>query len=180
MEPARILEELLDKKTLTVLRLLSANPEKQYYLREIQKATRVPVATVFRIINRLVALEVVEVVKLKQRIKLYTYGKGKEAKFVEQLIEVRRGAVEEFVESCRAIPGIVQVILHGRRQKDRANFLIIGDDVPTAPLVAAWAALKERMDFTAIYLILGPHQYAQMVEMGLYAGDRQVLMQKEA
>ena len=178
LEPGKILEELLDRKTLAVLRLLNANPEKQYYLREIQRATRVPIATVYRIINQLVAMEVIAVIRIKQRIKLYQYADSKEAKFVEQLIEVRKGAVEEFVELCRAVPEVQQVILHGRKQKDRANFLIIGEHIPTAPLVEAQARIKEMTGFTAIYLILGPQQYSQMVEMGLYAGDRQVLLSK--
>lgn len=177
MDAGKILEDLFDKKTLAVLRHLSTNPDKQYYLREISKTTRVPIATVYRIVNRLVALEVIQVNKIK-RMKLYQYGQGKEGKFVEQLIEVRKGAVEEFVELCRQIPEIQQVILHGRKQKDRANFLIIGENIPTGPLVEAQAKIKETMDFTAIYLMLGPQQYTQMVEMGLYAGDRQVLLSK--
>lgn len=177
MDPARILEELFDRKTLKILRLLSKDPEKQFYLREIAQQAKVPVATVYRIMKRLTAINVVDVVQIK-RMKLYTYNQGKEGKFVEQLLEVRRGAVEEFVERCKAIEGIQQVILHGRKQKDRANFLIIGDDVPTGPLVEAQAAIKETTGFTVIYLILGRQQYEQMAEMGLYAGDRQVLLEK--
>jgi Fe2+ or Zn2+ uptake regulation protein len=177
VEPIRILESLFDKKTLAVLKFLSANPDKQFYLREISRGTRVPIATVYRIINRLVPLGVIDMVKIK-RMKLYTYNQGKEGKFVEQLIEVRKGAVEEFIEACRAIPEIGQVILHGRKQKDRANFLIIGENVPTTPLVEAQGRIKETMQFTVIYLVLGPHQYEQMVEMGLYAGERQVLFQR--
>jgi len=95
MEPGKILEELLDKKTLAVLRLFSSNPDKQYYLREIAKATRVPIATVFRIVRHLVTMSVVAEIKIK-KFKIYQYGSGKESKFVDQLIEVRRGAVEEF------------------------------------------------------------------------------------
>ena len=42
----------------------------------------------------------------------------------------------------------------------------------------AVARIKETLGFTIIYLTLGSAQYQQMVEMGLYAGDRQVLLQK--
>jgi len=177
MDPSQILEGLLDKKTLAVLRTLSQNPERQFYLREIAKTSRVPVATVFRLMKKLVVLEIVDIIQIK-RMKLYQYGQGKASKFVEQLIEVRRGAVEEFVERCRLITEIRQVILHGRKQKDRANFLVIGEQVPSQPLVEAQAAVREQLGFTCIYLVLGPQQYEQMVEMGLYAGDRQVLLQK--
>src|SRR3989338_1624411 len=118
MEQIKILEELFDKKTLAVLRLFSSNADKQYYLREIAKATRVPIATVFRIVRKLVTMGVVNEIKIK-KFKIYQYGTGKESKFVEQLIEIRRGAVEEFVENCRSIDGIWQVILHVKKLKDR-------------------------------------------------------------
>lgn len=178
MEPGKLLEELFDKKTLSILRCLSKNKEQEYYLRELAKAARVPPATTLRILKRLVDLNVVGQRQIK-RMKLYRYSGSKEAKFVEQLVEVRRGAVEEFVELSRHIPGIEQLILHGQRQKDRANFLIIGEGVATQPLVEAVAKIKEQYKFSIIYLILGREQYLQMVEMGLYSGDRQVLMQKD-
>ncbi len=177
MEPSKILEELFDRKTLSILRLLATNKERQFYLREISKLTRVPVATVYRIINKLVALEVIELIKIK-KFKLYKYGECKEANFVENLIEIRKGAVEEFIENCKDIVEIQQVVLHGKRQKDKANLLIIGNNVPSGPLVEAGAKVKETYNFTITYLTLGPEQYSQMVQMGLYAGDRQVLLNK--
>lgn len=177
MEPAKLLEELFDKKTLAVLRYLSTNAEKQFYLRELAKATRVPVATVYRIVLRLVALEVIQVTRIK-KMKLYSYGIGKEAKFVEQIIEVRRGAVEEFVDLCRSVDGIMQVVLHGKRQKDKANLLIIGEHVAAPALLDAASRVRESLGFNIIYLVLTPHQYDQMVDMGLYAGDRQVLLER--
>jgi hypothetical protein len=177
MEAAKILEELFDKKTLVILRLFSSNPDKQYYLREIAKATRVPIATVFRIVRHLVTMSVLSEIRIK-KFKLYQYGAGKEAKFVEQLIEIRRGAVEEFVDACRIIDGIQQVILHGKRQKDRANLLIIGQGVPNDPLIQVTARIKEQLGFSIIYLILEAHQYEQMAKMGLYADERQVLLQR--
>jgi DNA-binding MarR family transcriptional regulator len=177
MDQVKLLEELMDRKELAVLRLFSQNPDKPYYLREVAKATRVPVATVFRLIHKLVALGVLLEIKIK-KFKIYQYGTGKEAKFVEQLIEIRRGAVEEFVESCRIIDDIQQVILHGKRLKDRANILIIGQNIPKEPLGQAVAKIKEETGFTILYLILEPPQYEQMAQMGLYADDRQVLFQR--
>jgi DNA-binding MarR family transcriptional regulator len=177
MEPAKILEELFDKKTLAVLRLFSTGPEKQFYLREIAKATRVPIATVFRIVRKFVAMGIVNEIKIK-KFKIYQYSTGKEAKFVDQLIEIRRGAVEEFIELCRPIDVIQQIILHGKRQKDKAHLLIIGQNVPTEPLVEATAKIREELGFSIVYLILEPHQYEQMAHMGLYQDDRQVLLQK--
>ena len=177
MDQNKLLEGLMDKKTLNVLRLFSSNPNNQYYLREVSKATRVPVATVFRIVRHLVAMSVIQEIKIK-KFKIYQYATGKEAKFVEQLIEVRKGAVEEFIEQIRSVEGIHQVILHGKRLKEKANLLIIGQGIPTEPLVSATAKIKESTGFTIIYLILEPQQYEQMSQMGLYSDERQVLLSR--
>ena len=177
MDPGKILEELFDRKTLQILRHLSANPDKQYYLREIAKATRVPIATVFRIINRLALLEIVQVQKIK-RMKLYQYGQGKESKFVEGIIEVRRGALEEFVELCLPIPGIHEVVLQGKPTKDRASILLIGEGIPAGTVQEAINGVRETFGFSIIHLTLTPEQYAQMTAMGLYPGERKVLLEK--
>ncbi len=177
MDQNKLLEGLVDKKTLNIIRLFSSNPNNQYYLREIARVTRVPIATVFRIIKHLVAMNVIQEIKIK-KFKLYQYATGKEAKFVEQLIEVRKGAVEEFIETCRTVEGIAQVILHGKRLKDKANILIIGQGIATEPLGQAVAKIKETTGFTIIYLILEPQQYEQMSQMGLYSDERQVLFTK--
>jgi Fe2+ or Zn2+ uptake regulation protein len=177
MEPGRILEELFDRKTLSILKLFAANPEKQYYLREIAKATRVPIATVFRIMAKLVTMGVITEVKIK-RFKLYQFAGSKEAKFVEQLIEIRKGAVEEFIEACRPLEGIQQVVLHGKKLKDKANLLIIGSGIAKESLNEAVAKIKEAVGFTILYTILEAHQYEQMSHMGLIGDDRQTLLQK--
>lgn len=177
MEPTKILEELFDKKTLAVIKLFSSNADKQYYLREIAKVTRVPIATVFRITRKLVLLGIVNEIKIK-KFKLYQFANNKEAKFVEQLIEVRKGAVEEFIEACRSIEGIQQIIQHGKKLKDKAHLLIVGTNIPKEPLIEVTARIKEEINFTIIYLVLEPQQYEQMAHMGLYADDRQVLLQK--
>ena len=179
MEPSKILEELFDKKTLQVLRHLSSNPDKQYYLREISKAARVPIATVYRIVNRLVALEIIQIQKIK-RLKLYQYGQGKESKFVEGLIEVRRGALEEFVELCLPIPGIHEVVLQGKPAKDKASVLLIGEGIPVGAILEAINRIRETFGFAIIHLTLSPEQYTQMTAMGLYSGERKVLLEKAA
>ncbi len=177
MDQNKLLEGLVDKKTLSVIRLVSSNADKQYYLREISKATRVPVATVFRIVRKLVLMNVIQEIKIK-KFKIYQYAQSKEGKFVEQLIEIRKGAVEEFVEAIKTVEGISQVILHGKRLKEKANLLIIGKDIPTEPLVQATARIKEMTGFTIIYLILEPQQYEQMANMSLYSDERQTLLNK--
>ncbi len=60
MDRKHLLEHLFDNKILKIIRLLLRNPEDEFYLQEISKKARVPIATVYRIINSLTELNIVE------------------------------------------------------------------------------------------------------------------------
>ena len=65
METVDVLEQLFDNKILSVLQLFVENENNQYYLREIAKLTKVSPATTYRILNKLVDLNVLEIQEIK-------------------------------------------------------------------------------------------------------------------
>lgn len=77
MEIKELLENLFDEKKLRVMNFFFNNPEEEFYLREITKRTKVPLATTFRIINKLKSLEIIKENKLK-KFKLYSLNKNQE------------------------------------------------------------------------------------------------------
>lgn len=174
LDPRQLLSDLFDKKILAVLRLFIDNPENEYYMREIAKQTRVPVATVFRYIAKLKALGIIQEIRVK-KFKLYKLEQGKAAKFIESVLEVRKTVLEEFIELIQADTNIVEIIQHGRKQKDRANILIIGQNINTEGIKQAVGHIKEKYNFSVIQLILEPEQFEQMASMGLYSGEKQSL-----
>ena len=65
-----LIRHLIDRKTLKILDLLLKNKEKYFHLSEISQSSKIPVASTFRIINRLASLGIVDVTMLG-KMKIY-------------------------------------------------------------------------------------------------------------
>jgi len=65
-----VFEELIDFKIMKILKLLLKNKDQHFHLHKIAQETNVPVATVFRIIRKLVKLNLVEQITIG-KIKIY-------------------------------------------------------------------------------------------------------------
>jgi len=177
MEIKELLENLFDEKKLRVMNFFFNNPEEEIYLREITKRTKVPLATTFRIINKLKSLEIIKENKLK-KFKLYSLNKTKNTEFLHDIMAHKKSALNEFVEQVHSIVEIESIILHGKEEQKKANILLIGKGIPFERIKSLVVDIKEKYDFTIIDLTLEPDQFFKMSEMGLFPGKRTVLFQK--
>ncbi len=171
--------QLMDAKLVKLLEFLVNHADQEFYLREIAKQTKLPVATVFRMLNKLHSLNIVNVRQIKNT-KLYSINKQN-----EKLIEVfstKKTALEFFVEQVSKIAGVIMVIqlLSKDDKKDKANILILGSNIDPEAVKQCVVAVKQRYNFTITQLTLEPSQYKQMLDMGLYPGRKQVLYAKHA
>ena len=172
-----VLEALLSPSTLKVLRLFINNDEQSYYLREVAKLTRVPPASTFRIINQLVEIDLLKVQPIK-RFKLYSLNTESRS-FLYDILQDRKSAVVEFVNSIKEFDGVNMVVLHGKEDKDRANVLVIGNSLDTESIKRNAVYISEKFHFNIILLTLTPDQYNQMSSMGLYPGKKKILFEAE-
>ena len=172
-----LLESLFDKKILNILRLLINRKEQKFTLKEISKYSRVPLASTFRIINKLVLLEIIQVSRIKH-LKIYSLSQNEKTRYLEIIIKENKTIIEEFIESINKIPGIQTVILHGKQEKDKAYILVIGENIESSLVRQAVVLIKEKHNFTITHLILDEDQYNQMAAMNLYSGKKEVLLQK--
>ena len=86
MEEINVLKKLFDKKIFSVLDIIvNDNSNEGLYLREIAKKSRVSPASTHRILNKLLALELINQTKIKQ-LKLYKINKLKQTKFLHNLL----------------------------------------------------------------------------------------------
>ncbi len=177
MEPTKLLEGLFDKKRMTLIRLFLDHPEQEYGVREAAKATRLSPATAYRIIRLLVKLEIVDERKIK-KLRLYRLALTKETKFLDELLAVKKSAIEEFVERASGVRGVDALIQHGKAAKEKVSILVIGQEVDTAALSLIVGEIKAQYRFTVLILTLAPDQYEQMSSMGLYAGEKLVLFRR--
>lgn len=177
MEPTQLLEELFDKKLISILRFFISTPEEEFYLREISSKTKVPVATTFRIINQLVKLQIIKLHQIK-KTKLYSWAKNKNTKFIESiLLEEKKTILEAFIEKIMH-QEISMIILHGKETKDKSNLLIIGNNLDLNRINTAASEIREKENYNIITLTLAPEQYNQMSSMGLFPEKKTILYEK--
>lgn len=177
MGSEKLLENLFDGKIVSILRFFLNRKDQQFTLKEISKYSRVPLASTFRIINKLVTLEIIQIIKNKH-LKVYVLAQNDKTRYLEAIIKENKTIMEEFVERISEVQGIRTIILHGKIEKDKANILIIGEDVDNSLIKEALVSIKEKYSFSITHLVLTESQYNQMAAMNLYSGKKEILLQK--
>lgn len=172
-----ILEQLLNPSTLKILKLFINHEDQRYYLREIAKLTKVPPASTYRILLQLADIAIVKVERIK-RFKLYALNTEKSF-FLTELLQDRKNAVMEFVNTIKEFDGVQMVVLHGKEDKARANVLVIGNNLDADSIKRNSVYIGEKYGFNIILLTLTPEQYNQMSSMGLYPGKKKILFEAE-
>lgn len=173
-----VLEALLPSSTLKILKLFINNEDQKYYLREIAKLTKVPPASTFRIVNNLVDQEILIIDYIK-KFKLYRFNPDS-ARFLINILQDRKSAVVEFVNSIKEFDGVQMVVLHGQEDKNRANVLVIGNNMDVDSIKRNSVYIGEKYKFNIILLTLVPEQYNQMASMGLYPGKKKILYEAKS
>ncbi|MGV8087400.1 MAG: helix-turn-helix domain-containing protein [Candidatus Woesearchaeota archaeon] len=177
MDSQKILEGLFDKKMLTILKLFLKKKDQQFYLKEISKQTRVPLATTHRILNKLLESEIIEKTKIKH-LKIYKLAENEKTKYLETVFEEKKTIIDEFLEYATKIDGIKTIMIYGREEKDKANLLIIGEGVDNSLIREIIIKIKEKYNFTLTHLVLTELQYEQMAAMNLYPGKKEIILEK--
>ena len=175
--PEDVLEQLIDNKVISVLKVLFSDKEKQFYLKEISEEAIVPMATTYRILQKLKDIGLVNEVKIGT-FKVYNTAANDKVLFLDNLIKGEKKALKMFVDRVKELSGVLQIILQGKDTDTKANIIIIGNDIDSNTLKELSFNIKERYNFTISYLVLPQFQYNQMLEMGLYSGQKKVLFKK--
>lgn len=171
MEPQEALENLLDSKILAIIKLFLKSDE-EYYLREISRLTRVSPASTYRILNRLVKINFLTVRQIKTA-RLYKISSNKTTELLKSLLEV--DVIQLFVDQASQIDNVEEILLLGAVTKNKANILLLGNNVDTAKIKLLCAELREHYNFTINQMTLVREQYEQMSAMGLYPGSKTIL-----
>lgn len=177
MEDSNVLEELFDSKIIRMLKVFLRDSSKEHYLQELARDSQVPVATCSRILHKLEKAGIVKV-KTISRFRIYTWEQNKKTALLAKLFKEDVQIMKIFVEKVKGVPGIHMIILHGKESKDRANLLLIGENIDPGHVKAVCAEIKEAHNFIISPLSLTPDQYDQMSQMGLYSGTKKILYEK--
>jgi len=177
MDSIKLLEELFDKKTITLLRLFLNNEDKEYYIRELARTTRTPLATSYRILQKLQDLKIIKSTKIKH-LKTYQLLRNEHTKYLTTLFEEKKSILQVFIDKISTVEGIFTVMLHGQEEKDKANVVIIGQSIDETQVRAIVVDIKKSYNFNIAHLVLEQAQFTQMAAMGLFPGKKITLFEK--
>jgi DNA-binding transcriptional regulator YhcF (GntR family) len=172
MDDSNFLGELFDPKLLKVLELFLGDKNASLYLREVAQKTKVAPATTFRILNKLVELEVLKVSKLK-RFKFYQLASNSRVEQLESLIS--KDPLARFIGLIKTIQTIQKVVLLGNAKQTGASVFIIGDVLNLTEIQQAAERIKAEYNYTIKYTCLTSNQFEQMDSMGVYSHTQKVL-----
>ena len=175
MEPAEILESLFDNKILKIIKHFLKDEEREYYLREVARHSRVSAASTYRILNKLLDLSIIEMREIKT-MKLYKLAKNKNVDFIKSIMEV--DVIEFFIENASKLENIEEILLLGKKDKSKANVLLLGNNIDISQVKLIIAEIKQKYDYTINQMSLSREQYEQMSSMGLYPGNKRVLYKR--
>lgn len=175
MNKSRILEELFDSKIIAVLKILINENNKKHYLQELAETSNVPVATCLRILTKLERLEIITVEKIS-RFRIYTLNPNPKTDFLTTLFKEDTKVLEVFVKEIKNLPGLESIILHGKETKNKANLVIIGNNIDNSKILRACNQMKEKYGFLINQLTLTKIQYEQINQMGGYSGIKKTLL----
>ena len=177
MDEINVLEELFDNKIISIIKFILENQEKELYLQEIAEKSNVAPATGFRILQKLEKSGIIESRKIG-KIKIYKVLDNKKTKLLSELFKEDKRIIQLFSEQIREIENVEAVILHGKEQKDKANILILGENIDPDKIKRICGEIKEKYKFNISALTLTREQYMQMTQMGLYSGEKRVLFER--
>ncbi|MFW5865668.1 MAG: hypothetical protein ACOCU6_01095 [Nanoarchaeota archaeon] len=168
-----ILESLISPSIFKILKFFINNDDASFYLREVSKLTKVPSATTYRVLQQLVDANIIIREQIK-RVKLYSLN-SETSRFLVDILQDRKSALVDFVDSIKSFDGLQMVVLHGKEEKNRANVLVIGIGMDIESIKRNAVYISDKYQFNIILLTLTPEQYNQMSSMGLYPGKKKIL-----
>ncbi len=177
MQSTDILEKLIDPKILKILRVFFENDKRPFYIREIAKLTKVPIASTFRTIQQLTELKLIDQQSLA-KFKVYRLADNEKTRFLGQLIKKQKQILQIFISRIKKIEGVEQVILYGKEEKNRASVFVIGPNLNTGRIKTICTNMLEEFKYNINALPMNIEQYTQMSSMGLHPEKKRNLYKK--
>lgn len=172
MNKREVFASLIDDRKAAVLKVV-INSKEELCLKEIAQKSSVPLSSAHRILQELCHLKILSRREWKNS-RVYSCPENEKILFLKDLLTEEYDGVQVFFDAVKEVPGIQTVILPGVRKKGKANILLIGKDIDNQKVEDACHKVRQN-GFELSYLTLTKEQYAQMVEMGLYSGEKTVL-----
>jgi hypothetical protein len=161
---------------LVILKLYAKKPEESYTFAEIQKKTKLPLATAFRQLKALAKQGFLSVEKIKH-VHVYRLAHTDVAQTIVSLLYEHPEPLRVFLEKAENLDTVEEVAMTAKTENS-ATIVVVGHAVDKAALNEQVAFVLDRYSYKISHVVLEPEQYAQMQAMGLYPTKPQVLYRK--
>ena len=167
-EKTQLLSSLFDHKTVDVLRklLLKSN---NFYIRDVSKETGVPLATTFRIIQKLTALGLVQ---KKEMDKFVFYSVNKEASIYHEVHTLVFGTTNDPIELFKkTMKERYSGAFTAYQDKDKKIF-IISDMLKEPEVIEMANHVYLKTEVKPNYILVTREFFQKMQDMGLIQKDK--------
>ncbi|OIO64720.1 hypothetical protein COY28_00055 [Candidatus Woesearchaeota archaeon CG_4_10_14_0_2_um_filter_57_5] len=176
----RALSLIMEQRTVELLKMFAANPEKLWYLKEAADQLEIPMASAHRILLGFADKKVLDESKAG-RTRLYRMGTGKEAKILGGIFKEEVDPLGIFLKQISSLRQVEQVVLQGEPTKTRAFIIIVGNIVGTLEIEQVKriiAEIRHEQGFTIVPTPMTKENFRNMLDMGML-GDNKIIWQKE-
>lgn len=173
MSKRDVLKALIDKKRLAIISVLIFAKEEMV-LKEISNHCNVPLASTYRILQEFIDANIISKKQWKTST-LYQAIDNSKTKFLKDLLYEEFDGIQMFLDNVKGMSGIDNIILHGKSGKGKANLMIIGSKIDINKIQDICNEIKQKGTDLS-FLTLTKEQYDQMSKMGLYSGQKQILL----
>lgn len=178
MEKMNILRELFDEKIVRTINLFLKYPEKQFYLTEVSKLSKVNVSTSLRILAKLVSQGFIKTVSIG-KVRLYQLEKSEKTHELMRVLKSEdKSPLEEFIEKITESPRVKKIILESRKLNS-AKVIIVGDYFSKERINKVCEDIKRKYNFGISFVEISEGQYAGLKNFEAYSLDKKILWERK-
>ena len=172
-----ILKDLFDEKIIAVINLFLDNPDKRYCLTDISNATKVNIATTFRIMNKMISKGFIRTIIIG-KVRIYQLEKNEKTMALQKFLRNDNDILQRFIDDISSHPRIKKIILESR-DKTSAKILIIGEFLPIEKINKSIEKIKENDRFLISYVELSEDQYIKLRNFKDYNLDKKIIWERQ-
>lgn len=174
MKGVGVLEKIIERKLLQLIKTLLSSNKSEFYLQELSEKSKIPVATTFRLLNKLVSLNLVKERKIS-RFTIYQLSNTDEVSFLRQIFKSEIDPLGEFISALTSKYDVNSVFLQGEKLKDKANILILSHSINNEMISDLAKEIKVKYDYGINFMIVTPEQFEQMEKMGFSSQKKELI-----
>jgi hypothetical protein len=169
MDNLEVLRKLFDEKIIMTLNLFLDSPQESFSLTQISAKSGVNNATTIRILNKLIAQSIIELINVGKS-KVYRLKQSQKTLLLTMIIK-KEHQVSELIELATHVKGVEKIILDSRT-KSSAKFIFITSSEQKNALAAIAREIYEKFKYQIIFMELSEKQFAEMEKFGFQLSSK--------